>query len=362
MGFFLVNPILYLPLGVVNLKLDDILLLFLIFFYLSKAKEIFLEKKIVLFAFFIIYLVLYGLFRRKYYPFEFDNYPLVRMVGVVLYMLMLMVYIKKENLYLSLIKGVFIGSNVIVVVMSFALLYHIYMYGVSGLYSLKDSLRVLGTFNPNSYGAMMLFSSFCSFALLKYNHEKKYKYFSILCLIIPFIFLIKRDMLGILFSFVYLYAATKKIKIRLFLYLCIFLFSIYGLNELISVWDNAEFIRLMAHRVEIYKAAFSLIMENGYGYGLGSEIEVIFERMGRPNVSHNSFLSFSLELGVFNTLIFLVALTYIFSYLKCVWIRAYFIMFFVESLLGNGFYFYKYHFLFLIFSLLYFKYRQKENC
>src|SRR5690606_22028564 len=111
----------------------------------------------------------------------------------------------------------------------------------------------------------------------------------------------------------------------------------------------------------IYSGAFASILESPMGHGIGSEINVLYPITGRPLVSHNSFLSMGIELGVIPTLIFLLLLLYVFCNLRNVWVRFYFLVFFIESFFGNGFYFYKYHFLFLGICILNFRFCKEDR-
>ncbi len=341
------------------MRVDDGLVLLLFLGVLPNLRNYRVNKKLFFYIFLFVFFTIYGLgVRNNHLVKSYDNYPLVRILGIIIYYFCLSLSLRSTFAYQSFLSGVYRGAIFLSVVVLLALLFHLLSVGaISGLYSLKDSLRMLGTFNPNTYGALFLFASFCSYALYKIKKESKFKIFSAWFLFLPFLFLIKRDMLGVLVGMVYLYVVSRNnILYKRFLIVFIGLVSVYIIDLLIELWYSPQFMLLMAHRVEIYGAAVEAIMKRIQGNGIGSEIEMLTYYVGRPNVSHNSFLSMCIELGIFNGTVFFLSLLVLLKLIKVRFIRFYLIAFFVESLLGNGFYFYKYHFLFLLLAILYYSF------
>lgn len=354
-GFCLVFPFVYIPLGVVNLKVDDLLVILLVFVGLL-SKELVFKKNIAFLTFFFIINLIYGIGLRFFFNIDYDNYPLVRVLGIILYFVGISFFMVSYRSFFSLIRGVYNGGRIMFLLMLVVLVYQALTVGVlKSLYSLKDSLRLLpGDYNPNTYGALMVFCSFASMIIHKHMKEDKYLYWAVIFLLMPFVFLIKRDILGVLIGGVYFVVAKMENRfIKNLCYFCIILGLYWIVIKVVSLWSDSEFITLMAHRVQIYTGSFNLIKTNLYGYGLGSEIELLKVEMGRPFVSHNSFLAYALELGVFNSLAFISILLVIFKKYKNIFLRFFFLVFFVQSFMGNGFYYYKYHFIFLLISIYY---------
>jgi hypothetical protein len=360
-GTFLLLPIIYIPLGFTNIKFDDLIIILLFALILIKKKS---RINIIVWILILLSLLflISGILTRYNHDFNYDNYPLIRIIGIMLYLFVLSLYIKTKYDIFHLSRGVLFGAKVLIIIMFIFLLSHMVTVGfnIKNLYVIKDSLRGISSFNPNSYGIMMVFASFNSYILFDITKNKNFKLAAILFLIMPFIFIIKRDMLGIFVALVYLYIVTRNYKIRIFYYTLIGIFFIYLIYTLIGLWSNEEFKFLMAHRVGIYTAAFTSIMDNPIGYGIGSEVSVLQPLTGRTNVSHNSFLSIGLDLGIYNMLILLMFLISVFYSYRAIWIKFYFIIFFVQSLFGNGFYYYKYHFIFIALSILYTHLLRKE--
>lgn len=359
-GFFITFPLLFIPMGASNVRIEDltVLLIFVIIIYKLKRHT---HKVIFSVALLLCFFIISGLILRWFNSYNFNNYPLVRMIGLTLYFFVFSFYARDKEME-SFLKGVIWGGAFTFVFLMISLFEHLASVGFNfaSMYVMKDSLRGLSSFNPNTYGILAVLTSFASYYMYKTYNKKSYKLFAFFALCIPFIFLIRRDMLGIFCAVIFVFIITRSPKIKLIIYPLITAGFIALTVWLINLVQSLESLRFMAHRDKLYTVAFNAVVENKWGHGIGSEVDVLMENTGKTSVSHNSFLSMLIELGVFNTSIFLIFLIVIFFKIKEVWIKFFCVAFFVQSQFGNGFYFYKYHFLFL--AIIIFLIAKNKRC
>jgi hypothetical protein len=349
LGFFLLFPFVYLPLGVVNIKIDDFIVIIL-FVLLIWGEHLKFNFKLILTILFFIYLLVYGFIIRRYSTVEsFDNYPLIRIIGIVLYFLTLVYLNSSKQLLEHFFKYCYLGAKFTFALIICNLMYDFLLGYVtySNIYSIKDSLRSLGTFNPNSYGALMILGAYFAYKRYKDLELKIDFYWCIAFLLIPFIIVIRRDIVGISCGILYLiHLRFPKYLIQL-IYIFVIIGLCIGALYLINDW-NSDFLKsILGSRWYIYNSAIEAINFNFWGYGIGSETELLW----RNYVSHNSLLSLCIEFGVYNSIIMIILFLSLFFYSRAIEIRFFLIIFFVESLFGNGLHFYKYHYIFFFLVL-----------
>ncbi|TCK62358.1 hypothetical protein [Seleniivibrio woodruffii] len=346
-GFFLCFPFLYIPIGSSNIRFEDIAVLLLLFFAFIYNKKLF-SKSILVFSTIFVLFIVYGLSLRPFFDFNYENYPLTRIVGITMYFFVFAFYMKQEEVK-SLCKGAFAGSLLSAIVILSVLLMHLVNIGftIRNMYVFKESLRGISSFNPNSYGALMVFGSFASYYLFSLTKKSMYRYAACFFLLIPFILIIRRDIVGIIFALISVFFISRNTRTKIILYPTLIIICLYIGFSVVNYLQGLDSYRFMAHRDTQYIAALSAIQENKMGYGLGSETFIMKDRINREAVTHNSFLSLSLDLGLFNALVVLGMIVFIFFNIKDKWFKFYLIAFFIQSLFGSGFYFFKYHYVFV---------------
>lgn len=346
-GFFLCFPFFFIPIGSSNIRFEDLAVLLLLMFVFINNKKLY-SKSILFFSSIFVIFITYGLSLRPFYDFNYDNYPLTRMVGITMYFFVFAFYMKQDGLK-SLCQGAVTGSFLSAIVILSVLIIHLVNIGftIKNMYVFKESLRGVSSFNPNSYGALMVFGSFAAYYLFSLTKQSLYRYAAFLFLSIPFILIIRRDMVGILVALMAVFFISRSKRTKIVLYPSLIFICFYLTFAVVNYLKGLDSYKFMAHRDTQYLAALNAIQENKMGYGLGSETFIMKDSINRESVTHNSFLSLSLEIGLFNALIVIGMIGFTFFNLKDKWFKFYLIAFFVQSLFGNGFYFYKYHFVFV---------------
>jgi hypothetical protein len=363
-GFFIMLPVFKLEIYGQNLRLDDACIISLLFLCFFKIRPVNIDRlrPIFIFGILMALVIVYGIFARKIYPIKFwqyDNYPFFRAVGIMIWGLTLGFTCFLDNKFLrTFISGVKHGGFILIPV-----LYYIAVTsGIKGglsFYFPKHLLMDLSEMNANTYGALAVLLALCSYLLYRQTGNRFLMIFSIGSLFVPFLYLIRRDVAGIMAGVFYLFfASNKKVAFRK----KFFIFLMFAIGAFVAYFFLGDFIFSAftfdwetgigyANREKLFPVAISAIIQNPFGYGFGSEIYFFFWDAGKDIVSHNAYLSMGIELGLMAPFLLLFLLFKLFVSEKDVFIRCFIVCFAIESLFGNGMYFYKaqWVFIFLIY-------------
>lgn len=247
--------------------------------------------------------------------------------------------------------GILCGSLIsLVVFMCFFIMHFDFSkFSYRGVYFTKDIFQY-SKYLPFSIHVNTLSSFFLISFFLLYLNNKKYRYFSFLFILPSFLLIGKGDILAIVVFFTLL--VLSKLKNKYLFCACvaiiIILLSPYLYNEYQSL---SQYRVYTSGRNELYGTALQEILMNPFGYGLGSQNNILFAMTGINYPAHNVFLSLSIEFGVFYSLLL--------SFLMIYWLvksqdninKYVFIAFLIIGLFGNAMYFYKYHTLAIFLSL-----------
>ncbi|WP_341864737.1 O-antigen ligase family protein, partial [Buttiauxella ferragutiae] len=162
----------------------------------------------------------------------------------------------------------------------------------------------------------------------------------------------KGDLVAMAFFFGYIFFNKNKTR-RLFL---VFLtgVTLAFLPSLLMYYSSLQKYRLTSSdRDSIYTTALIRMLEQPFGYGLGSQNNVIFEGSGINFPAHNFFLSIGLEFGwLYLSLIVMFLAFWLIKSKVHISNKLFFVSYLIIGFFGNAMYFYKYHTLALCLAML----------
>ncbi|WP_135287773.1 hypothetical protein [Pseudomonas kairouanensis] len=324
----------------VNYKLDEFLLVFIGMVYLCArhAKPVMLGYIfIVLFYFFYGVILVYvsGL------VVNYDVFFRILQVLLVIIVMSLMSDVEKTAMLDGMANWGPVFALLIVFYLVFNLDYSASILVESQQYY-KDFFNGPYSFlsvHINTVGAVLLLSIYLNLLKYKVTGNTMYLLLSMFMLLPPLMLLSKGDVLAVALALVYLYFAKFRVP-NLF-------FAFLALAAVIAA-VSGDFSRFDPTREILYSTALEAFIQNPFGYGIGTESQVIFALSGVNYPAHNFLLSAAIETGVVGVAFFLALVIYSYRRNKSLLARAFLLAFVVVGSFGNVMYFYKYHFVFFM--------------
>ena len=340
LGALMVFPVKMFNVGGVNYKLDEFLLVFIgvVFLCARHAKPVMFGYVFIVMAY-----VFYGaiLVYMSGLVVNYDVFFRILQVLLVIIVMSMMSDVEKT----AMLDGMANWGPVFALLIVFYLVFKL-DYSASVLVGsqqhYKDFFNGPYSFlsvHINTVGTVLLLSIYLN--LLKYKVTGKAVYFllSIFMLLPPLMLFSKGDLLAVTLALVYLCFARFRVSKLFFVFL--------ALGAVIAAigWD---FSRFDPTREVLYSAALKAFIQNPFGYGIGTESQVIFALSGIDYPAHNFLLSAAIEAGVLGVAFFLALVIYSYRRNKSTLARAFLLAFVVVGSFGNVMYFYKYHFVFFM--------------
>lgn len=340
LGVLIVFPLKILSVGSVNYKFDEILLVF-IFVILFCTRRIAFRPLVYCGLIFLYFA--YGTLAILDSGLVTNYQVYFRLLQIVLIIVVMSIMSDGERV--KMLNGIASWGPV------FALCIVFYLIFISG-YSFdllfgnqqyyKDFFNGENTFlsvHINTVGTILLLSIYLNLLKFQVTRNKVYILLSAIMLLPSIMLLSKGDLLAILIASVFLCFSKQKIAYLFFVCLAAGgLIASYSLN----------FAEFDPTREALYSTALQAFIDNPYGYGIGTERQVIFAYSGINYPAHNFLLSAALEAGVLGVVFFLALILYSYRRNKDPVARAFLIAFVVVGSFGNVMYFYKYHFVFFM--------------
>ncbi|CNH18718.1 Uncharacterised protein [Yersinia kristensenii] len=361
-GFLFSLPLIILNVLPFGLKLDDLVMMVILFFLVifNFKSGVRINKYILLFisvsAFFSILAFLNSSINIKEYMGDNSVTVFLRVIQSLLIILLFSMIYSNPVFLGSIYKGFIFGSSISLIIFLYYLAIHIDLskFIDRGVYFTKDIFQYTDdtpfTVHVNTLGSFFLISFFLIF--FKSNTWIG-KLTSFIFLLPSFLLIAKGDLVAIFVFFMCLYLGKSKVR-RLYLYgfisSCLVFFPV-----ILSFYSSLREYRVYtSERDGIYLGAFYRIFENPFGYGLGSQNNIIYDAVGVNFPAHNIFLSIGLEFGWFY--LFFVMTFLFLCFFKSKKIdnknKLVFICYLIIGLFGNAMYFYKYHTVALTISML----------
>lgn len=351
-----------IPLSGINLRVEDILVFFtaiaavgLLACDSAKVTSSFLAV-----ISFISVAIVYGLTLRYFSSVEgveFSQYSLLRVCGILLYCVAFGVVLRKY--VFVLLKGIVLGGAMTVLILLLLGISTLAESGLSGAYDLKDAASSLSELHVNTFGAIAMLTSFSAYLLWRRTGRRVFLGVMIVAMMVPLLYLIRRDIAGILAGVSYLLfmssmSGRKRFSILFGLtVVCAVSVALMGQVLIDAFAVDFETGKGMAKREVLYAAAIQAILNQPLGYGWGSEKSIFELWYGLSHVAHNAYLSMAIELGVIFPITLIAFVFWVFFSERDVGVKFFIVVFMVESLFGNGLFFYKVQwvFLFIVLSL-----------
>lgn len=340
LGVLMVFPVKILDFSGVNYKLDEFLLVFLavVFLCARHAKPVlFCYALFVLFYLFLGAVLVYisGL------VINYEVFLRILQILLVIIVMSMMSDVEKTAMLDGIANWGPVFALLMVCYLVFALDYSASVSLASQQYY-KDFFNSKDSFlsvHINTVGTILLLSIYLN--LLKYQVTGRavYLLLGIFMLLPPLMLLSKGDILAVVLAMVFLCFA--RLRVSSLFFMCL---AFGGVVAAIG-WD---FSRFDPTREVLYSTALKAFIQNPFGYGIGTESQVIFALSGIDYPAHNFLLSAAIETGVLGVIFFLVLIFYSYWRNKSPLARAFLLAFVVVGSFGNVMYFYKYHFVFLM--------------
>lgn len=359
----LMLPFAHLPLGPINIRIEDmfgvIALPFSLFLIFSHA---YWNRYAVLLISFIILSLLWGIALRPFHELTHDNYQLPRAIGVLVFIVGLspLFLMRESSTKILLATAALCGTFTSTFFLVFAAT-QISAIDISSIYSLKHAAAPLTSLHINSMGALATFSAFSCLAYYRLYNNKIFLLFSLLCIAFIIVYLIRREIAGFIIATLYLVFVSgwisKESKAKISVILGIF--SILFIALLPNFFLDAFRISFetgagLAGRDTLVQSGLDLLKNNPAGYGWGSQEPLLRESYNVASSNfHNAYLAFAVELGLPILFLFLGILLYLFKTAREPLSRYFIIVIAVASLFGNGLFFYKLQWINILFIILY---------
>lgn len=358
-GLFFSLPLTFLDVLPYGLKIDDVILILLLLSFFIKAiylnGNLFINKYSLLFILITITAATLAFFKSslKYDHYFGDSALTVysRIIQSILIILMLS-FIKDNKFYIRNIKnGIVCGTSISLLVFLVFFIMHLDLskFSYRGVYFTKDIFQY-SNYLPFSIHVNTLSSFFLISFFILFFELKKYNYLCFLFLLPSFLLIGKGDIIAITAFFSIL--ITARFNNRLLFFTCALILLVVLTPHLYSEYQALYQYRVYSSgRNELYTSALHEILNNPFGYGLGSQNNTLFSLTGINYPAHNIFLSLSLEFGLYYSLIMIFLLIYWFLMAVDKYDKYVLLSFLTIGIFGNAMYFYKYHTLAIIFCL-----------
>ncbi|MGM5532041.1 O-antigen ligase family protein [Mixta calida] len=352
----------FLPAGV---KLDDVILIFLLVIlivrmFLSKKKEV-ISRGVVLFLLLTLLFSTISLIKSiNYFPDQAYGDSGYTVYARILQSLLIILFVcflanRSERTINFFKKGFLLGSTISLAIFFsyFFENFNLNTFASRGVYFTKDIFQ----YNPdapffvhvNTLGSFFLMSFFLLYDQEKYNIYKVMSFFFLL----PSLLLIaKGDILALFLFFIVNFYQYK--RFRVFFYYILLPISLFLAPVFYSLYQGLSQYRVYSSgRDEIYGAAIDSIFNSPFGYGLGVQNEIIFQKIAINFPAHNILLSVGLELGlIYLFIVILYFFVWFFNHRKAQFQTGIVICYVIIGLFGNAMYFYKFHTLILAMTML----------
>lgn len=352
----------FLPAGI---KLDDVILIvllaiFLARVFLSRKKET-LSRGVL--AFLLLTLIFSSVALIKsinYFPEQSYGDSAYTVYGRILQSLLIILFVcflanRNERSIKMFKSGLLLGSSLSLIIFFYFFIAHVDLssFASRGVYFTKDIFQ----YSPdtpfyvhvNTLGSFFLISFFILFYQPRSNIHKALSFIYLL----PSLLLIaKGDVIALCLFFTIYFYQNKRFRALFYYFLLpVFLFLA---PVFYSVYESLSQYRVYSSgRNEIYSAALNGMLNNPFGYGLGVQNQIIFEKTGINFPAHNILLSVGVELGL--VYLFLVVLYFFVWFLnnrKSYYQLGIVVCYIAIGFFGNAMYFYKFHTLILAMTML----------
>lgn len=346
-GFFLTLPMKYINIDFFGFKIEDAICCLLLFAFLFLRG---LTLKAYGLAFCFVAYIAYGMLVALVFDGGQHYEVVLRILQVTMIVLFLSALRPPE--IVQLVHGVASGGVLLAIIL-IGYIYLVLDFSVSDL--IEDKLLYKDYFNDNdsflrihinSVGGILCLAMYCNVLRFELSSKSRYLLYSVILVVPSLMLFSKADILAWL-SIAAIYTFRKHIVLAS---LCAVIGSV-GLILAENIPEGFD-----PTRVTLYSGALRAFFDNPLGYGLGSQIDVMYRFAGICYPAHNFLLSAALEAGIFGVLFFLILLVTLFLSTKDAMTRCFIIAFIIIGSFGNVMYFYKYHFVFFAFVIFNFKF------
>lgn len=346
LGALMVFPIKMLESGGVNYKLDEFLLVFVGVVFLCTRHA---RPAMFGYAFLVLLYLFYGAM-MVYISGLVVNYEVFfRLLQILLIIIVMSMMSDIERT--AMLDGIGNWGPVFALLMVSYLVFKL-DYSTSVLLGsqqhYKDFFNSKESFlsvHIDTVGTVLLLSIYVNMLKYQVTGRSIYLVLCIFMLLPPFMLLSKGDLLAVSLALVFLGFARFSVSYLFFVFLAIggVIAAVFG-----------DFSRFDPTREILYSTALKAFVQNPFGYGIGTESQVIFALSGIDYPAHNFLLSAALETGIFGVLFFVSLVFYSCWKNKSPIARAFLLAFVVVGSFGNVMYFYKYHFVFFMMIIAFF--------
>lgn len=318
-------PDLALDFSGTRIRLDDLFLVLIFLSFLLQRRIIYLNQfhytfllKLSYFGLFCLLSLIFCYFLKL----PFNSYAFFRMLGCLL-IIYTVPFILKDSFYKeTLLRGLVIGGAIFLTQVLWKW-QSIMLLGsqlfIKDFYMVKSGVS-FETWNPNAVANFAFFFT-VSFLLLKKagTYTKNYLFWLLACFfsLVPFLIFSRGASLCIIVSWALWFLISRKhMLFKSIIISVITLVFLILLSKFSFLLNSASRINIstgegFAGRYELWSFSLNTIRNHLFlGLGFGQEA-FLFEKVFGSGMSHNSFLSVLIELGVFGLLLFINPLIYL---------------------------------------------------
>ncbi len=315
---FLALPDIVIPLPVINLRVDDLIVYFLLLINLKKVinfrSPLFIQIQKALLIYVGISLVL----AFALTPERIGMYEVSRTIGSIPYLLVFPVLLNDKDLQTSFLSGIFFGGLIYLgtLIWNFQQI-RIQSIAFDRSASFKNEMS-FKSLNPNTVSILALIFAWAN--LIAYHSLKKRIFLiNLLLFLVPFFTLSRGSSVGVFagIGFFVLLNRSGKIKNLLIVGLVImggwYTINNYIGKELIqsATTIDVETGQGFSGRYELWGQGLQLVAQSPiFGYGFSTENGLYVEKFD-GHMAHQILLHYSIELGLVVLLIFLGSIFYL---------------------------------------------------
>lgn len=312
--FSFVDLVIRLP--YINLRIDDLLIY--IFLFLNVLNIVRFKYNNILFiqiVFFIIAIISLSI-TLVVDKNILSKYEIIRSLGSFPYIIVLPYILFEKNRRNIFYYGSLVGSIIFACFVYNNYFSIINLQDVTKYSNIKEEVT-FSTINPNTVATIaLIFGWIC---ILYYSESKKYigVLFGLILFIIPIIIFARASTIGLVISFIYIVIFSKKKERKLFqikpiiliVILIIIASKIVNKNVLLSAYRFSIFTgEGTSNRTALWRQGIELIkMSPILGHGFGTENN-LYIKYFNGHMSHEIFLHYWIELGIFGIVLFLYLL------------------------------------------------------